>query len=524
MYTIILSFVLVIFLSWYLATVAKKVIKVLRNVVKALLLFSISSVSLTAYLRPQYILFFFQSLCSKYVIPIIKRVDAYMMSLHVDIDYEFPIKSLNTISLPALSPHVLITLLVLVVSLSLCYLFVKKHFSGGRPGHQQENHHNNSSPFLMISPQSLLSTFQQLFSQFPNSTSNPTPSTASIKTLEQAFIAIQTLQSSVDRLLAIATIESEEVFAINALEEPLINPKIASKLATMTPTEALRELNDEVKRIKDDKKKPKFLTEEEKALPADELYLKLKQENIIHRETDFLSQLQQLPADVQEWSLTDIKRWFRDRRHELWAIRQIKANKPIFICPTCEKARDAESHRCVPLWNRPVTRAGIPLQQQTYMTQSPQGLRIGQRTTLDTNRITDIEDRITQARNSTAEANSRLAQLHASARATTSTTIPVKSENDIFPYANNPKIQNYHQQPPVIDLTDDTQMEVITPSSSTIPQQNASVNATNYYQHQAPLYYYPMQQPHYQLVNQLPCTTTTQQTPFLPAPTKHQPT
>jgi len=188
-----------------------------------------------------------------------------------------------------------------------------------------------------------------------------------------------------EKMLASQSFGTEGIFAMEVKEEPLssVAPELCEQLIKLSPEEALKELNEEVKRRREEKKKPVYLTDEEKNLTPDQLYLKLKTDSITARESEFLQQLQLLPADYQSWSLADIKRWFRDARHRQWAIRQLKQNKQLFICPTCGKARDVQSHTCTPLWSRPTTRAGVPVQQQTYITKTPQGFRVGQHTVLD---------------------------------------------------------------------------------------------------------------------------------------------
>lgn len=435
------------------------------------------SIASILYVRPHYLYQIVNHAYVTTIVPLIVQVDNYFLSLPVMSNYELP-AAFNEMHSFHTSPYILLSALALLLVPTIAlFICCNVQTSGGRllgTKSSNSNPTSESEPLLIVSQSSILKSLQNLF---PRSSS----SNAGTDIASQLLEAINKLQQSIDRLTAADSDECEGIFAADIRTEPLssMSPHVYNRLGNLSPEEALKELSDEVKRIKDDKKRPTFLTEEERELPAADLYLRFKTENIQKRENDFLQHLSKLPTDVQQWSLADIKRWFRDRRHEQWAIRQIKANKPLFICPHCDRARDAQTHKCIPLWQRPTTRAGIPVQQQTYISQSPSGFRVGQRTILDSERITEIEDRISKARQATAEANQRLAQIHASARATTTPNQTI--DDHTFPYAKDPALQSYtHDNSQFIDLTQDEEMPSSFTNQLNNAQQTTSTNAIQY--------------------------------------------
>lgn len=217
--------------------------------------------------------------------------------------------------------------------------------------------------------------------------------------------------------------------------------ELHGRLGGVSQEEALRILQNEAKLRKDEARRPKYLTEEEKLLSADELYLHLKQQNLLAREADFLDQLPILPPDARTWSVTDIKRWFRDQRHEQWAVRKLHEGKTLFICPQCNRARDAEAHRCVSLWSRTaVNRSGVPTYQRTVLTPSTTGsFRVATTTTPDHQRVVQLQEQLTDARKNVTEANERLARAYATAQAEYTTSEPDQwmTDDKTFPYSTD---------------------------------------------------------------------------------------
>lgn len=408
-------------------------------------------------------------------------------------DYENPSRSLYFV-------------VIIIIALFYClYRCCRSQISGGRPGQLQSSmthqHLNNptsnanstlpTEPLLLCSPSTLFSQLSHLYASAPAQQSN-----------DSVLATLNKLQESVDRLLIVLTNSSTistlntpaqstssstptslfsnirgavtNILSTDIKEESpaqlsnsapsspsndkVIDPALLSRLATMTPDAAARELNAELKRQRDERKRPVYLSDEEKEMTAEQLYLKFKQTDLAARDADFLQRLSRLPADAREWSRADIKSWFRDQRHEQWALRQLEQGKVLFICPQCNRARDADAHRCIPLWRQSTTRSGVPMQQQTYMTTSGSSFRVGQRTIPDAERISDLSNKIAKARADTIEANNRLAQLHSQANSQPTPTTP-ESE---FPYATHPHVQPYASSssaPPIIDLTqDDTPM------------------------------------------------------------------
>lgn len=511
---ILLSFGILLPSLFFISSWLKKLLRWLIMLFKIVLIILFITIAFIVYTRPYYVIRVAKYIFVSKFIPIISKADNYFLSLPTESSYELPAAFSDIYSFST-SPYSLPLILALsLIPIFALFICCSVQNSGGRYLGSKSSNSNSTSesePLLIVSQSSLLKSLQNLI---PRSSSFKSRHDVNSQLLE----AITKLQQSIDRLTAPDSDECEGIFAADIKIEPLssTSPHMYKRLADLSPEEALKELSDEVKRLKDSKKKPVFLTEQERELPAADLYLKFKTENIQKRENDFLQQLSTLPTDVQQWSLADIKRWFRDRRHEQWAIRQIKANRPLFICPHCDRARDAQTHKCIPLWQRPTTRAGIPVQQQTYISQSPSGFRVGQRTVLDSDRITEIEDRITKARQATAEANQRLTQIHASARAIT--TPNQTTDDNTFPYANNPTLQGYsNDNSQFIDLTEDEEMPSSSSNQLNNTQQATSINAISH--SYPPFDHHSSHSPQYQQPTSTPTNSNLQSSTFQTRPT-----
>jgi hypothetical protein len=420
-------------------------------------------------------------------------------------------------------------LLILVISWWL-FKRCRKQISGGRPGQLDEqqstlNSQNTSTegnPVFLSTIIPLKDMLKSLFNK--DSTSNPPANLTGIsqdqfqEIMRKLDILLHQLSNNHKNNLggsAIPTFAMETKPVISTEMEPqlpnpqsiipgptVMDPTLVDKLSKMTIEEATQELKEELKRQREAKRKPVYLTEAEKAMPVEQLYLKLKEDNVRARESEFLQNLPSLPTNVRDWSLTDIKRWFRDQRHEQWAIRQVQQGKTLFICPHCNRARDMSSHRCIPLWKRPIIRKGVPMQHQTYLAPSSQGFRVGSKTVNDPEKMVALTNRISNARNESIEANARLARVQATiqpgiASDTKEASQHVISEDQIFPYATNPTLQPYmqpHNSQPVIDLTDDTEMGIPEPDAIENSQQSINTIQTYPITYGSPIpqYYYYM--------------------------------
>lgn len=410
-------------------------------------------------------------------------------------------------------------LLLVVVCLFGLVVACKRHVSGGRPGQQKpvtlsfstNPDQQISSPLLFFSPTLPLVGLQNLFTTTSNTTSTPATPDVNTKILEsleklQQTMNLVLLQLSGDSVNVQTTTtstpevsnpsQSQVVFPASyslpeAKQLPAqpprtrtpISPELLHKMAAMSQEEVARELQLEAQKRRQQRKQPVYLSEAEKAMSTTELFQKLYREQLTTQDEEFLASLPILPPDVRQWSLADIKRWFRDTRHEQWAVRQLQLGRTLFICPVCNKVRDADAHRCVPLWSRPVpSRSGVPLQQQALLTRSGRNTyRISQQNVVNPEQAIAAQNRLAAARNSTIEANTRLARALTTAQdkinkeTTPNVTTPPSGEQsfdslppktepeETFPYAQNIQNTPYHQQlapPPVYDLTGDEDMDV----------------------------------------------------------------
>lgn len=231
--------------------------------------------------------------------------------------------------------------------------------------------------------------------------------------LSETFAAFQSEQipPSVPQNHSLTTPES-----IDKATDITFSAEFLAYQSTLPAAEAAKATSYEVKRLRQQQRAPRFLTEEEKAMSIDELYLKWEKERVQSRHMDFINKLPPLPADYRNWPVADIRRWFRDQKHHNWAISQLKKGVKLYICPTCNQVRDSERHRCIPLWKRTTTsREGLPMQQQTYLTPANQSgtYRVGVRVTPDATKAEELINRISAARQESAAANARLEQAQA---------------------------------------------------------------------------------------------------------------
>lgn len=252
-------------------------------------------------------------------------------------------------------------------------------------------------------------------------------------------------------------------------------------LPNLSQEEAKRLLTLQAQQRSEIAKQPVFLTEEEKLLPTHELYIRLKQQDLLKKENTFLQECPLLPSDVRTWSIADIKRWFRDQRHQMWAVKQLKRGKTLYVCPHCSRVRDQQTHKCVPLWARSTkNRDGLPLVEQMVASPTAQGnVRLSTQATPDLEKIQSMHSNLTAARNEVNQANERLRlaqQVASDSLIPAAPTLPPIPEELFFPYAHEmPSFENSVFPPdntmnstPFSDVAAaSTQPSTSTPSAST---------------------------------------------------------
>lgn len=370
-----------------------------------------------------------------------------------------------------------LALLACPVVVLFVYKVAKWPFSGGQPGHPKDKETLQSAdPFYVIGQTNLQ---DMLHAVAKPAAPDQTPLTTN-RLLQQIVLAIEDLresqQSIIDTMMN-GEQHTSRVFAVDSAQQlnsaatptPSTNPQYSLNLPEAerrarahTPiTPELREQllhasQEDARRIlavaakerQQEAKRPVYLSDEERNLSTEELYRRFKTKEIAQREADFLQRLPVLPPDAKTWSVTDIKRWFRDQRHEQWAVRMLREGRTLFVCPQCNRARDVESHRCVGLWTKPTTtRGGIPAFTSTYIAPTAHGnLRINTATTPDVDKLCELQDRLAKARHEVTTANETLARAQAAAQAAHETD-HLRGDNQIFPYAQTgSKIQAYAKQ------------------------------------------------------------------------------
>lgn len=438
--------------GWHLAKYIKKVMAWVYFLLRVLRLAFVAIAVLVGTVRPSYYHHVYVHLYHKYLKPLIQTTDQVFAALSADLPAP-KIDVTHIVSrLPSSSSYLWVLLVVAGGCFCLVFKNAEKRVSGGRCGQIDENNSvaPPTDPVLLTSVTNLLTALQGFWTK--NSTPHQNSTDCQQLILEKLDTIAKTLhlilqaypQGTPDYVLAgnsssnsINQPGSQQQLRAHPSSPPtyslgLENPErpfartytpmteeMLEKIVDVSQEEAIRILQEESKLRREGAKKPKFLSETEKTMPTDKLYMHLKQQNLRARESQFLEQLPTLPKDASTWSVADINRWFRDQRHEQWAIRKLREGKTLFICPHCNRARDAESHRCVNLWSRTsVSRTGVPTYQRTFLTpSSPGSFRVATSATPDHQKVIELQENLTSARRTATEANERLARAYAAAQA-----------------------------------------------------------------------------------------------------------
>lgn len=173
---------------------------------------------------------------------------------------------------------------------------------------------------------------------------------------------------------------------------------LLTKLSTMTQEEAIQELNLEVKRQRLLKRQPKYLTAELKALADEDLIHHLRQEEVEARSKGRADVIE-IPLEVRERPVAEIRRYIRDRQQEIQLVRQARAGNAPVLCPKCHQLKP-KGHFCTTVFELPTTiHKGIPVKKVVQLSRTGRGpLAVRQRTVTDTAETIAQHERLTAAR------------------------------------------------------------------------------------------------------------------------------
>jgi hypothetical protein len=195
--------------------------------------------------------------------------------------------------------------------------------------------------------------------------------------------------------------------------EPLISPGRADELAKLTEEDLYEELQRKRKQKREEKKRPIFLTEEEKQLPLVELERRWKEEERREKaDKRLVEDLGTLNDEEKNLSKGEIKALLRQRKYEAWVRRMRAQGIPLRWCDTCQELATSR-HLCMQTpWMLQGRRGALPVKDGLILSQKGTGdVKLQKRMLIDTEQVDKQFEALADQKRQMASRHARIEKL-----------------------------------------------------------------------------------------------------------------
>lgn len=158
-------------------------------------------------------------------------------------------------------------------------------------------------------------------------------------------------------------------------------PELDAELAGLSEAEMLAKLREREQRRREERKQPKFLTDEEKQMTMDELhrYWKVERQRRRNEREDLrvydFQPLGQLTEEQKKLPRRDVERLIARRREEVWADTMRARGIEVLKCDTCYRLHTGD-HSCIATRWRTDAQRHSAVPRGVVVTGTPQGVRV----------------------------------------------------------------------------------------------------------------------------------------------------